>query len=198
MADALRRDFPTVDVRRCALSNQFGRANFVYLPTLPAWSGLRPQPCPVNVEPQQIEVEVCRLDDLVPKDKIIDFIKIDVEGAELEVLEGARETIRRSRPHVLFEHAKIHNTYYDTTPGSVYTLLHDAVSTSAPTHPAMTGTRTRTSSPGRPSARLASAQRRGLEDVDRTQELGRAMLHNLRGADRERSTSHLPAQEGGY
>lgn len=125
LADLLRREFPTVDVRECALSNLSGRTSFVYLPTLPAWSGLRPQPCPADVQPQQVEVEVRRLDDLVPHDRIIDFIKIDVEGAELEVLEGAKETIRRTRPQVLFEHAKIHNTHYDTTPASVWGLLHD-------------------------------------------------------------------------
>jgi FkbM family methyltransferase len=33
----------------------------------------------------------------------LDFVKIDVEGMELEVLQGARETLERFRPIVLFE-----------------------------------------------------------------------------------------------
>ena len=33
----------------------------------------------------------------------ISFIKIDVEGFELEVVEGARETLRRERPTLLVE-----------------------------------------------------------------------------------------------
>lgn len=33
----------------------------------------------------------------------IDFIKIDVEGWELPVLQGAKETIKRSKPYVLIE-----------------------------------------------------------------------------------------------
>jgi FkbM family methyltransferase len=125
MAAALRRDFPSVDVRPFALSNRSGRTSFVYLPTRPAWSGLKPQPCPVDVESEPIEVDLARLDDLVPVARAIDFIKIDVEGAELEVLEGAVETIRRCRPHVLFEHAKVHNTNYETTPAQLFALLHD-------------------------------------------------------------------------
>ena len=33
----------------------------------------------------------------------VDFIKIDVEGYELPVVEGGRETIRRCRPHMVLE-----------------------------------------------------------------------------------------------
>lgn len=33
----------------------------------------------------------------------VDFIKIDAEGAELEILEGARSVLRRMRPAILFE-----------------------------------------------------------------------------------------------
>jgi FkbM family methyltransferase len=36
----------------------------------------------------------------------IDLIKIDVEGMELQVLEGARESIRRSKPHLVVETIK--------------------------------------------------------------------------------------------
>lgn len=34
----------------------------------------------------------------------VDLLKADVEGMELDVLEGARETIERSRPYILAEH----------------------------------------------------------------------------------------------
>ena len=125
LAVKLKENFPTVDVRQCALGAATGRANFCFVPTRPAWSGLRTQPYPEPVQPQEIEVEIFRLDDLLPADWRVDFIKIDVEGAELEVLEGAVETIKRTRSQILFEHARIHNTSYATTPADIHALLSE-------------------------------------------------------------------------
>ncbi len=50
-------------------------------------------------------VEVRRLDDLIAEDAParIDFIKLDVEGAELKAIHGAAATLRRYRPVLLFE-----------------------------------------------------------------------------------------------
>jgi len=44
-----------------------------------------------------MEVNVASLDDLLPNEEIT-LIKMDVEGAEMEALRGAAETIRRNRP----------------------------------------------------------------------------------------------------
>ncbi|WP_343636886.1 FkbM family methyltransferase [Fluviicola sp.] len=54
-----------------------------------------------------IVVPVISLDEFVSENQIpaIDFIKIDVEGFELEVLKGARQTIRRFRPVIVFEYS---------------------------------------------------------------------------------------------
>jgi FkbM family methyltransferase len=40
----------------------------------------------------------------------VDFMKIDIEGMELEALEGARQTIERSRPMMLIEKIKTDST----------------------------------------------------------------------------------------
>lgn len=48
----------------------------------------------------QVEVETVALDSFLPFLQIfrIDFVKIDVEGSEIQVLEGMRQTVRRSLP----------------------------------------------------------------------------------------------------
>jgi FkbM family methyltransferase len=47
---------------------------------------------------QSIKVKSIRLDDYIPiKDKVVDFIWMDVQGAEDLVLEGAKKTIERTR-----------------------------------------------------------------------------------------------------
>jgi FkbM family methyltransferase len=53
------------------------------------------------VEDTSGEIRAVRIDDIIDED--IDFIKIDVENMELEVLDGARELIRASKPQILIE-----------------------------------------------------------------------------------------------
>lgn len=54
------------------------------------------------------DCEVRKLDDLVRENDLPlpDFMKIDVEGAEIKVLRGGHDTIARSRPKILFEVSK--------------------------------------------------------------------------------------------
>ncbi len=123
LAAALKRDFPEVDLFFCALGNQSGRVRFCHALELPGWSGFKRQPYPVKTEVKEIEVERRRMDEALPDEVPIHFIKIDVEGAELEVLEGAVNTIQRFKPCILFEHARIHNLEYRTTPKKIYNYL---------------------------------------------------------------------------
>jgi FkbM family methyltransferase len=59
-----------------------------------------------------IEVELVAIDDLVAAGRLPppDVVKIDVEGAELAVLRGMRETIERHRPAIICE---LHDTHAD-------------------------------------------------------------------------------------
>lgn len=51
--------------------------------------------------PENAEVDVCKLDDF--ELDVVDWIKIDVEGAELGVIDGALGTIARCGPTLLIE-----------------------------------------------------------------------------------------------
>jgi FkbM family methyltransferase len=117
--------FPGVDVRQAALSDSTGTASFTHNLEAPAYSGLR-QRVDIHTSPdalRQITVGTERLDDVLEEDYIPTLIKIDVEGAELGVLQGAVETLRRHRPFVLFEHGLGGADLYDAQPTEVFDLL---------------------------------------------------------------------------
>ncbi len=125
LAARLSELHPDQTVINCALSDTPGTATFYHVPDNPAWSGFRKQDYPRGSTPREIEVTVRTLDDLVPHDRHVGFVKIDVEGAELEVLRGGSNLIGRCRPIILFEHALVHSQAYGTTPGQVFDLLVD-------------------------------------------------------------------------
>ena len=123
-AAQLRRDFPQVRVDEIALSDGSGAVTFQHVVSNPAYSGLllRSYDRP-DEEIRTITVQTTRLDDVIPRDHTIAFVKIDVEGAELQVLRGGVATLTRCRPFIVFEHGRGAADHYGTTPDAVYDLL---------------------------------------------------------------------------
>lgn len=58
-----------------------------------------------HTEIKEIEVSMTTLDDVMEEYRLtkLDLLKVDVEGAELELLSGALRTIKDSQPDILFE-----------------------------------------------------------------------------------------------
>jgi FkbM family methyltransferase len=122
-ADRLRHDFPGVEVRNAAVSNVSGQAAFHRVRHDPMASGLKLRR---GVEPattELITVRVDTLDDALSPGYAPSLIKIDVEGGERQVLEGAIDTISRYAPIVCLEHGPGAEHEYDTTPQQIYELL---------------------------------------------------------------------------
>ncbi|MGP0103068.1 MAG: FkbM family methyltransferase [Solirubrobacteraceae bacterium] len=126
LAAELAHAFPQVDCRNRALGARAEVAEFCHFRQLDGWSGLRRNPLISDSrgDPEYISVEVSTLDeemgDLTPN-----VVKIDVEGAELAVLEGARSVLREARPVVIFEHVYDAAEPYGVAPGAPWDLLTD-------------------------------------------------------------------------
>ena len=117
--------FPSVDVRLAAVSNEEGETSFTYVKNLPTHSGLRERSYPVQPRIEKIAVRMETLDGSLPVGYVPALIKIDVEGAERLVIEGAIETISKYNPIVIFELGRGSTDHYDTQPYHIYELLHD-------------------------------------------------------------------------
>lgn len=126
LAAELARAFPQVECRQLALGARDEVARFCHYTQLDGWSGLRPSPqvSDQTGRPEFITVRVSTLDAQLP-DVHPQTIKIDVEGAELAVLEGGRGLLARARPFVIFEHVAQAAAPYGGAPDAVWDLLSD-------------------------------------------------------------------------
>ena len=130
LAGLLRRKYARnsrVKIHELALSDAAGHATFHINKASMGRSGLkfRSEDGEAAAERQACPVTLARLDDVLPNIRV-DFIKIDVEGAELGVLQGASHILARSRPVVAFEHGLGGADVYGTTPGQVFDVFADA------------------------------------------------------------------------
>lgn len=88
----LARHFPELEVIQAAVTNHNGSVFFEENERHPGYS---------KIANKGIEVKCVTIDSAVSEK--IDLIKLDIEGGEKTALEGAKNTIERSRPFLLFE-----------------------------------------------------------------------------------------------
>src|SRR5205807_5372786 len=96
--------FTNVTVNNFALADRDGAAEFL-LSKDATFGGLADSAGKIENPAGKTEVRVFRLDSIVQHDSLPlpRIVKIDVEGAEVAVLDGAAETIQKARPILIIE-----------------------------------------------------------------------------------------------
>ncbi len=105
-----------------ALGDQAGRIT-LYLPSGGVSASIRPHGSATKCE--VMEATVTTLDEYVARTNLerLNFIKADVEGAELLLLKGGMKTLKRFRPGLMLE-IQAHSTrLFGYEPAAVFTLL---------------------------------------------------------------------------
>jgi FkbM family methyltransferase len=120
----LVRRFPDVEVRQAAVSREPGEAIFTIVNDSPGLGAFADRWHDHHVgRTVTMLVRVEALDHDLPKGYVPHFIKVDAEGAERRVFEGALRTIAEHRPAILFEHGPGGTEPHETRPGDIYNLL---------------------------------------------------------------------------
>jgi len=109
-----------------AISNAEGQTNFNHVISNRAYSGIKKRTYDRKEEKEEtITVTKKRLDDIILKELKIDIIKIDVEGGDLDVMQGAKNLIKRNRPFIIFEFGIGGSDIYGATPSALYDLAKE-------------------------------------------------------------------------
>jgi FkbM family methyltransferase len=128
-AEAIRHNaelnaIPNITVIAKAVSSHAGRGRLQVVDDQ-SWSKLEEYGEHPNTE-QVIEVELVAIDDLVGSGELPPptLVKIDVEGAEIAVLEGMRQTIARHQPAIICELHGTHREFVQEMAGHNYRLIN--------------------------------------------------------------------------
>ena len=111
-----------------ALSNQNKQSTFHFVKNAPAYSGIKKRRYDIdNPDIEEIEVELRKLDDIIPSETRIDFVKIDVEGGEFDVLRGGQGLLIKNKPTILFESGLGASDFYGTEPSDLYNFINKEI-----------------------------------------------------------------------
>ncbi|TCO73752.1 FkbM family methyltransferase [Chromatocurvus halotolerans] len=120
------RDAVDVQVVTRALGAEAGTARFTVNSAAPEESGLRRRHYndESSARIREIDVDVGTVDQLVADEQLsaLHFIKVDVEGAEIDVLQGGNAAIQRFRPLLAVEYGSPSFSVYGRQPGDLFEL----------------------------------------------------------------------------
>lgn len=101
------------------------QTEFVVVPDYPEYSGLQERMYDPGEDTRRVRIpmRVERLDTCLAAEPRIDFVKLDVEGGEYDVLRGAVGLLERHHPLVTFECGDNALVSYPHTAGDLFDLL---------------------------------------------------------------------------
>ncbi|MEM9922304.1 MAG: FkbM family methyltransferase [Cyanobacteria bacterium P01_D01_bin.50] len=121
----LKGKFPNTEIIQAAVGETNGEVDFYLQSRRSGFSGLRLHgSLNVKEDVKVLKVNCVRLDEIVPLDLPIGFIKIDVEGGELAALKGAESILKRYHPTILFECAQSGLKAHNISQSEVYEFFH--------------------------------------------------------------------------
>jgi FkbM family methyltransferase len=120
----LIKKFPEVSIYGIALSDTEGTTQFNINLTATGFSGIMKYG-ESSKGFRVIDVPCNTLDNIIPQDQRIDFIKCVVEGAEEKVLRGGFNTIKNNKPLILFECGPGGPEAMGSTRENLYKILTD-------------------------------------------------------------------------
>lgn len=119
------RDRSNVDIRNIALSDKPGCADFLVLHAAIGMSGFKQRAGSGNQGAERIRVDIDTLDRHAARVTRLDYIKIDIEGAEIGCLRGARETVNRYRPLISVEYGMPTYSLFGNTKMTLFDWARD-------------------------------------------------------------------------
>lgn len=123
-AQWLQKKFPEVSIKCVVLNNTEREITFYIDNKKTGFSGIFASPNQLATSDlQEITLTSKTLDNILDSDYRVDFMKIDVEGAEFNILQGAEKTLDRFQPTLLFECAQGGLKKSGTTSEEIYKLL---------------------------------------------------------------------------
>lgn len=121
---AHRFSAPHVELHNIALGSVSGTSSFVVARGALGESGLKERVFNAGneVRPESIEVRVAKLDDLLAGVEALDYMKMDIEGGEIDSLRGSTRLIHQHRPVISLEYGWAGYTAYGYNADTLYEL----------------------------------------------------------------------------
>lgn len=124
LAATLKDRYPSVEVHAVAVADEPGEAIF-YVAADTGLSALHRRDWMGTSDATPIAVPVATVDTLIPEGRIVDFVKIDLEGAHVLALRGAPRLLEGSRPTIWLDHGHRSAAIHGTTTQDLWDLLQE-------------------------------------------------------------------------